>query len=516
MLCWSAGSNRKQDGFYKMRRRFERTNALFHRVGGLLRILGVVLLAPLIMVAFYWGRSGDGLGTLFAFTGSAAITFGAGMLLRRICPAGPIDTASAMLLCAVSWLLASAFGALPLIFGVKACCLDAYFETMSGFTTTGITMFQNLESLPRSIIFWRALTQWLGGIGIISFFLAVTSSQGNAHHLLGAESHKISSGRLTPGLFSTLKILWSIYTGMTLAACLLLTLEGMPLFDAVCHSFTTLSTGGFSPYDASIDHYRQAGYTHYRLIEYTITLFMFLGGINFLVHYRVITGDIKAIWDSSEIRHWWVFIAAAIFLVMLDHAWHHSATYAAAETVWAQLQAAENLFRRAAFQVVAIITTTGFVTQDIGSDFFPPFSKQIFLVMMVTGGCVGSTSGGLKILRVVILEKMMGRELFRTRAPRRSSSSLIIDNHPISDDEAHRVAALFFTWAALLVAGGMITAGFSEHGPWTSFSGMFSALGNIGPKALPALQRALKRLDHDEEDMAQALSKAIKNAKVAP
>jgi trk system potassium uptake protein TrkH len=246
-------------------------------------------LFPLIVVFIYWGQRGDGWISAAAFVITAIISFSLGLALRRRFRPETLDTTGSMLVCALGWLFVSAVGALPFVIAIRSNCLNAYFEAMSGFTTTGITVLSGLDEMPRSILFWRALTQWLGGIGILSFFLLSISQAGGAHHIFGAESHKISSGRPAPGLFNTLRILWLIYVAFTLLAAVILALEKMPVFDAVCHALTTLSTGGFSPHDSSIAFYAATNHPNYRLIEYTLTFLMMLGGINFLVHYRVLT-----------------------------------------------------------------------------------------------------------------------------------------------------------------------------------------------------------------------------------
>jgi len=465
-----------------MRNGFRRVNCIFHFVGGLLEILSLVLLFPLIPVLIYWGQRGDGWRSATAFALSAAISFSFGFLLRRKFEPQTIDTTGSMLICALGWLFASAMGALPFVIALGSNCLDAYFEAMSGFTTTGITVLSGLDEMPPSILFWRALTEWLGGIGILSFFLLIISQGGGAHHMFGAESHKISSGRPAPGLFNTLRILWVIYAAFTALAVLILVIEKMPVFDAVCHSLTTLSTGGFSPHDNSIAFYRLTNHPNYRLIEYTLVFFMMLGGINFLVHYRVLTRDFGALWDNIEIRYWWRLLAAFTTLVVFEQL-HKSGAFSALFTrgVAVRLSDFEQAFRQSVFQVVSILTTTGFATRDISTDFFGAMSKQLFLVMMVVGGCVGSTSGGFKVLRVAILNRLMFRELFKLRTSDRASAALIIDKRTVAGDEIHRVAALFFTWMVLVLLGGAITAIFSGQGPLQSISGMFSAVGNIGP-----------------------------------
>jgi len=351
---------------------------------------------------------------------------------------------------------------------------------MSGFTTTGITIYSGLDDMPRSILFWRALTQWLGGLGILSFFLVLTFQAGGAHHIFGAESHKISSRRPAPGLFHTLRIIWAIYAIFTLLAAAVLAIEKMPVFDAVCHALTALATGGFSPHDSSIEFYRLTDHPNYRLIEYTLTFIMMLGGINFLVHYRLLTRDFKALWDNIEIRYWWRLIAVFITVIIIERLYRTGALGALFTRGTAvDLGEFEPSFRHGLFQVISILTTTGFATKNIGS--FDAVAKQLFLVMMVIGACVGSTGGGFKVLRIAILNRLMFRELFKLRTSSKVSSGLIIDRKILPEGEVHRIAALFFTWMALLLIGGVITALFSNQGPWESFSGMFSAVGNIGP-----------------------------------
>ncbi len=465
-----------------MRNGFRRVNCIFHFVGSLLEILGLVLLAPLIPVMIYWGQWGDGWLSATAFALSGTISFSLGMVLRNKFKPQILDTAGSMLICAVGWLFASAMGALPFVIALGSNCLDAYFEAMSGFTTTGITVLSGLDEMPRSILFWRALTEWLGGIGILSFFLLIISQGGGAHHMFGAESHKIYSDRPAPGLFNTLRILWAIYAAFTVLAAIVLVIEKMPVFDAVCHALTTLSTGGFSTHDDSIAFFSLTNHPNHRLIEYTLIFFMTLGGINFLVHYRLLTGDFRAVWDSIEIRYWWRFLAAFTALILAEHLYRTGAFRALfTRGIPVSFSDFEHSFRTSMFQVVSIITSTGFATEGIGSDFFGAMAKQLFLIMMVVGGCVGSTSGGFKVLRVAILNRLMFRELFKLRISSRASAALVIDKRTVPQDEIQRVAALFFTWIVLVLLGGAITAIFSSQGPLQSISGMFSAVGNIGP-----------------------------------
>jgi trk system potassium uptake protein len=469
-----------------MRNGFRQISCILHFIGNLLEILGLILLFPLIVVFVCWGQSGDGWVTSTSFVIASVISFSLGMILRHKFKPSQLNPAGSMLICALSWLVVSAIGAIPFVIATRSNYLDGYFESMSGFTTTGITIFSGLDSMPRSIIFWRALSQWLGGIGILSFFLVITFQVGGAHHILGAESHKISSRRLTPGLFHTIRIIWTIYVVLTVLAAVVFAIERMPVFDSICHALTGVATGGFSPYDSSIEHYFLTGHPNYRLIEYTLIVVMMLGGINFLVHYRLVSKDFKALWDNVEIRYWWRLIIVFVVVIMAERLYRTGAFEAVFRHGTAMdLGEVERSFRHSLFQVISILTTSGFTTKSIDSDFFYVAAKQLFLVMMVIGGCVGSTSGGFKVLRIAILNRLMFREVFKLRASSKASKGLIVDGKILPEDEAHRISALFFTWMALLVFGGVITALFSNHSPWVSFSGMFSAVGNIGPCYIP-------------------------------
>jgi trk system potassium uptake protein TrkH len=259
----------------------------------------------------------------------------------------------------------------------------------------------------------------------------------------------------------------------------------MSLFDSICHSFTALSTGGFSPHDASIAYFRVSGYAIYGWIEYVLIIGMLVGGTNFLIHYRLLNGKFRALFDSTEMRTWWSLLFlffAVIFIERMIKIGTLEMLFSSGNVTFHQI---ESNIRTVLFQVTAIITTTGFSTQNIGGTYFGQVARQVFLIMMVIGGCVGSTSGGFKVLRVSILFSLLRRELFRLRTPPQSVSTVVIDGKPVETCEIYRVSALFFAWVVLLVIGGCITAFFSHFDALQSFSGMFSALGNIGPCFIP-------------------------------
>ncbi len=463
-----------------MRNRFQTLHIVFRFLGSTLIVLGLLLLLPLA-VTILDGEARDDQLTVLAFALPSAVSILLGLISKKIFRKGDIGTIQAMLICSLGWLAFSAIGALPFVIAIRASYLDAFFETMSGFTTTGITLFSGLDGMPKSILFWRSLTQWVGGLGILTFFLGLSFQGGVAHRLFGAESHKIESGRPAPGLAHTLKILWGIYLIFTVLITAALYLAGMSAFDSICHTCTVLSTGGFSPHDASIGYYRLAGFPHFVWIEYIILLGMVLGGTNFLVHYRLLKGNGRALFDTTEMRYWWGLIGGFILLILAERAFRIVPWRTVSFDRPGFWTGIEENFRAVVFQVISIITTTGYATKDIAGPFFGEMARQLFLVMMVIGACAGSTGGGLKVIRVVLLTKAIRREVFRLRSPAGAITNIIIDKKPVKVEDVRRAGALFFAWVVLIVVGGAITAVFSHLNGYSALSGMFSALGNIGP-----------------------------------
>jgi trk/ktr system potassium uptake protein len=456
-----------------MRNRFQFILPVLDYLGALFWIFGFVLLIPLI--CRIWCEDST---PASAFVLPAAISLVLGLVLKRRIYFDQLDRRGAMMLCAFGWVGISAIGAIPFSMGLGVSYLDAYFEAVSGFTTTGITMFSDLDlySKYKSALIWRSMIQWLGGLGILTFFLALISAHGSEHsmYVYGAEQHKIHSKRPAPNLFRTLRILWGIYVGITILGIVALSLEGMGVFDAINHTMTAISTGGYSPYDDSIGWYRNNDHSNFIAIEYTIIGLMLLGGMNFLLHYRIIIGDVRALWDSFEVRLWWAILFIAIVIV---------AGTRFMGTGWVMVH---ETIRDAIFQVVSIATTTGFATRDINVDdshayAFSALAKQAFLILMVIGGCVGSTGGGFKVIRIGVLIKMFVRQIRQVILGPRAALPLLVDGDVVDVEELRRISALFFAWVALLVIGSGVTALLSNQGAMESASGMFSALGNIGP-----------------------------------
>jgi len=429
---------------------------------------GIFFIIP-ITFAFFSGESNQ--IKYFLIPSFLSIIFG--YLFIKIFREGKIYFIESLLICGVSWIILAVFAGLPFTLSTGKSFIDGYFEAISGLTTTGITIFTNIETLSKSIILWRSMIQWFGGLGILTLFLAITFKSNNAYfRLFSAESHKIDSARPTPSIFKTVVILWSIYVLFTITEAILLKLFGMSFFDAINHSLTTLSTGGFSPYDSSIQYFKDSGYRYYKEIEYIITFFMLLGGINFLLHYKALTGKIKSIFNDIEFKAFLFIIFTATVLILVNH-------YISAFNF--SFHNLEKDFRHTLFTVISITTTTGFGTTDINSSFFPAMAKQIILILMLIGGSVGSTAGGIKVLRITVLFKLFKQEIKRLRLPKKAVSKLVINKSIFPDNEIKRITSLFFGWLLLIFIGAMITALFSDLTAWQSFSGMFSAVGNIGP-----------------------------------
>lgn len=394
---------------------------------------------------------------------AAIITIMCGLLLSIIYfKNAPINFKEGFVLVSMGWVVASVFGSLPyLLSGYLASFADAFFETVSGFTTTGASVVSDVEDWPRGLLFWRSLTQWLGGIGIIALFVAVMASLGTrAKQLFKAEVPGPVSENISPRIRDTARKLWVIY--LTLSACCtaLLYAFGMDFFDALCHTFTTLATGGFSTKNSSIAFY------HSPQIEWTITFFMFAAGTNFALHFFSFKERSPLVyWRNSEFKLYTAIILTAGLLVFLnlDCAWHC--------TDWG-----DNL-RAAFFQMMSIITTTGFATVDY--NFWPPMAAALILLMMFTGGCSGSTGGGIKPGRYLIIIKRTVNELKKMTHPR-AVLPLRFGGRFISEDLLINVLQFFFLYISILALGILYLTS-QGIDTLSSLSAAASCLGNIGP-----------------------------------
>jgi len=360
---------------------------------------------------------------------------------------------------AFGWVLISLFGALPYyISGYIPSFTDAFFETISGYTTTGASILNDIEALPQGLLFWRSMTHWIGGMGIIVLTVAILPILGiGGMQLFVAEVPGPTPDKLHPRITETAKRLWIIYVLFTLIETVLLIFGGMSFFDAICHSMATLATGGFSTQNDSI-----AGYSPY--IQYVITFFMLLAGINFSMHYWFLKGKFKKLWANEEFRFYLYIIAFLTIITCII-------------LISPVGKPFEEAFRTAAFMVVSIITTTGFVTADY--TIWTPFIMMIFFLMMFWGGSSGSTAGGMKVVRLLLLSKNSLLELKRLIHPN-AIVPVRLNTKAVKEDIIAKIQAFFIIYILIFIAGSIIMSIIGLD--FLSAIGSVAAtLGNIGP-----------------------------------
>lgn len=440
--------------------------SVFYYLGVILIAFSVLQAAPLAISALYNERVQF---PMHIYVIPAIISLAIGLALVLLLKPRPMTPRLSMAVGTLGWLALSLLGGIPYWLALDISYLDAFYEAINGFTTTGVTVLTGLQWLPKSILFWRALTQWIGGLGIFTLFLFVVRESGARHSLMGAETHKAATERFSPGVFSSLRILWLIYGGLTLACGLLLWLEGMTPFDAAAHALTTLSTGGFSTHDASIGYFAQAGFDHAVAIEYTILAFMFLGGTSFLVFWNMLRRKWRSISGNAELKVWILLLLFAGGLVVLADRSH------AATIGW------HAHIRRSLFHVVSIATTTGFTIHDLSTTWFSPGTRQVLLTLMLIGGCVGSTAGGLKVFRVSVLGSLLRHRLRTILSSRREVMGQQLGRHRLDRAEIERTVSVVVAWGLFLWIGWILTTLVGRLDGWASLSGMVSAMGNIGP-----------------------------------
>lgn len=360
---------------------------------------------------------------------------------------------------ALSWVLLALFGALPYVFtGVLDSYIDAVFETVSGLTTTGSSTFTAVSHLPRSVLLWRSLTQWMGGMGVLVLFLALTPKLGEgAVFLMRAESPGPIKTKLVPKVGGTAKILYLIYVVLTLCEVLALRLAGESWFSAVCHSFTTMATGGFSIYDTSL-----AGAS--KAVMWIVTVFSFLAGVNFSLMFLSVRGRVKEALRSEEL---WIYVGVVTATTLL-----------LCVNLWAQAGVGfHDSITDAAFQTVTIITTTGFATVDFA--LWPTFCRMALVMLMFTGGCAGSTSGGIKISRIAILCKSLKRELKQLAHPHHVSV-LKVDGQAVEERVVSSAGAFIAAYLLVLLAGALVVS-WDNYGFQESFAASLTCISNVGP-----------------------------------
>lgn len=393
---------------------------------------------------------------------SAAITLAAGLLLHFIFrfDGEELRLKDSFAIVSLGWIFAALFGALPFfISGHIPCFTDAFFESMSGFTTTGATILTDIEALPHGVLFWRSLTHWIGGMGIIVLSLAILPLlKVGGMQLYKAEIPGPVPDKLAPRIQQTAKLLWGVYILLSLSETGLFLLGGMNLFDSLCHTFGTMATGGFSTKNASIAHF---GSSYFHLI---IIIFMFLAGTNFSLHYHGLRGRVSSYWKSEEFRAYLSFILVAFGIMTTINLLSLSSKWPAT-------------IKHSAFQVVSIITTTGFTTADFGE--WHPAAQIILLFLMFFGGSAGSTGGSIKILRILILFKLVKTELKRLLHPK-AVIPVRIDKRQIAPPVVINVLA-FISLYFIIFASVTVIMSLMGLDLVSAMGSVAATLGNIGP-----------------------------------
>ncbi len=428
---------------------------VIHVLGFLLIFLALSMLLP-IPFSLYYGE-----GDYLYFLQASGITLVLGFLgfkLTRL--ERDVRAREGFAIVTLGWIFFSILGSLPfLLSGAIPSFTDAFFETMSGFTTTGATILVDIEKLPHGLLFWRSFTHWLGGMGIIVLSLAILPFLGvGGMQLFKAEVPGPTPDKLTPRVTETAKILWGVYVLISAVETVMLLFGGMNLFDALCHTFGTMATGGFSTKNASI------GYYHSAYIEYVITFFMIVAGSNFALHYRFLQKQFHVYHRNREWVFYMVLIAAGTLFIGYDVLAHH-------------IPNLELAFRKTLFQVVSILTTTGYGTADYEQWSFS--SQFLLFLFMFIGGCAGSTGGGMKVVRLYVLLKFVGIEIKRLLHPK-----AVIPTR-IGDMVVPREIVLnilgFFVLMMALFTGGVIFLSVLGLDLESSFGAVAATLGNIGP-----------------------------------
>ena len=428
-----------------------------------LRLLGAILLiealamAPSLAISLLYG-DGDALALLSSMALLAALGFPAWRFARP--REQNLRAREGFLVVALSWVLLSAFGALPFVIsGLIPNYIDAFFEAVSGFTTTGATLMGNFDGLPRGVMFWRSFTHWIGGMGVLVLTLALLPQMtGRSSHLVRAESPGPSLSKIVPKMGDTAKILYLIYGALTMIELAALIIAGMSPYDAAIHAMGTAGTGGFSNYGSSVGAFDSA------VIDAIITFFMVLFGINFALFYRVLVGGWRDALRSEELRWYLALFAGSTLFVSL--------------MILPQYGTFLNALRYGSFQVATIMSTTGYATADF--NLWPQAVKALIVVLMFIGSCAGSTAGGIKVVRVGILCKLGCREVRRTFQPRKVQV-VRFEGKGVEENRLTQVSAFFFVYVLLVLVGMFLVSLEGLYDLETNFTAVLTCISNVGP-----------------------------------
>lgn len=429
------------------------TRMIRYMLGHVLKLEAAFMLLPCIVAIIYQEKA----GIYFLVSALIAVAVGFAMCIKK-----PASTTfylkEGCVTTSLSWILISFFGALPFYFSGEIPSLtDALFETISGFTTTGASILNDVEALSYCMLFWRSFTHWLGGMGVLVFLLAIIPLSGGSNiNLMRAESPGPSVGKLVPKLRNTSRILYIIYFGLTVAEAVFLLLGKMPLFDSIVTSLGTAGTGGFGIKNDSITSYSP-------YLQWVITIFMILFGVNFNAYFLLFFGNIKKALKVEEVRYYFLIIfASAIFI-----------SFNIAKTCASGFDAVTKAF----FQVATVITTTGFSTADF--DKWPETSKIILVMLMFVGACAGSTGGGIKVSRFLISLKTVKKELLSYIHPK-SVKKIKIEGKPVEHEVVRSVNVYFMTFM-IIFAFSVFLVSLEGYDFTTSFTSVTATINNIGP-----------------------------------
>ena len=422
-------------------------------LGWILNVEAAMMLLPIVVSVLY----GESEGWTFVAAAACCLAIGIPCVVGGL-RGNAFHSREGLVIVALSWLVLSIMGAVPFVLsGAIPSPVDALFETVSGFTTTGASILTEVESLPRCILFWRSFTHWIGGMGVLVFILSIVPMSGGSHmHLMKAESPGPSVSKLTPKVQSTAKILYEIYLVLTVVQVVLLLLGKMPLFDALTTTFGTAGTGGFG-----IKNDSMASYSPY--LQNVTTVFMILFGINFNAYFLILMKRAKQLRYAEEVWGYLAIIGVSIAAI----AWNIRHLYGTLEET----------LRHAAFQVATIITTTGYSTTDF--DQWPEFSRTILVILMFIGACAGSTGGGLKVSRVLILCKTIRQEFHYFLHPR-EVRVLRMEGRPLEGDTVRSVNVYLVTYVLMFTASVLLVS-LDNKDLITTFTAVATTFNNVGP-----------------------------------
>ena len=450
---------------------------IFYTLGNLLICLAGTMLFPVAVGIYYHTRVGEVIrNDLRAFIISLIITLVVGLILRLSSRARQeeLGIREGFAVVAMGWVTVALFGSLPYllagVFHIEGrspwiAFSFCYFESMAGFSTTGATVLTEIEHLSHPMLFWRSFSHWLGGMGIVVLAVAILPLLGiGGMQLFRAEAPGPETDRLTPRITQTAKLLWGVYLLLSFLETALLMFGGMSLFDALCHTFGTMATGGFSTKNASIGHYDSV------YVDMVISFFMFLAGTNFALHYRVLRGDFKAYFRDTEFKFYCIVIAVSITLISWNTIRFQVNGDIPYDSMWTSL-------RYATFQVMAIITTTGYATADYEQ--WPALSQFILVTLMFYGGCAGSTGGGMKQVRFLLLIRQSGAEIKRLIFPH-AVLPIRVNDRVVPPEVMTNVLGFFFFFIGIfaIVTCIMTTLGLDLV---SAAGATIATMGNIGP-----------------------------------